>query len=872
MQSAKHPRPGRLTAWLMTRMSQYTDEFGWPGDLEEEYLIKVAQIGCKKARLWYVRQILKSLPSYLKYILYGGIIMYRNYLITALRNLKRSKSYSLLNISGLALGIACFMLITMYVQYEMSFDGYHTDADRIYRVCSQHPFVYQGKNQSAITAAPLAPALRDELPEIQASVRLTDINNVLLTTNNRKFIEKSVFFSGPDIFSVFSLPLTKGEPLEVLKDPFSLIMSERMAEKYFAAEDPIGKTIVLEDEHNFTVTGILKNIPVNSHFIPDFIAPFSSYVTIHDVDVTSWWRSAYYTYIKLKAGFEPQELEAKLTVFLNRGFKEGESTEGFRLFLQPIKKIHLHSDLIGEISVNNSITTIYTFGFIAFLILVTACINYMNLVTAHSSHRGKEVGVRKVIGAQRSHVVKQFLGEAGLLIFLALIVAFFLVYFSLPVFNSLVGRDFSLGLIINPQYFALLAGMLVFICIFAGSYPALVIASLKPALILKGMLKKRTQGISLRSGLVVIQFSISIILIICTIIVNRQINFIHNMDVGYSRESIVALSIRDPELRKNLPAFKAELLSYKGISAVATASNLPHRVSNLHRARSRDANEEEYFPMYQCTVDYDFIDLFEINILHGRNFSREYATDEVESIIINEAAVKALGYSDPVGQEVIVPLHGGIISKRRIIGVIKDFNMLSLYNSIKPLNLVLDRKESQRNLVMKVNSTDLDDTLAYISAKMNIFSSTYPFEYRFFDDVFRQVYQNEQKLGKIFNVFGLISIFIACLGLLGLASFSTEQRAKEIGVRKVLGASTSGLVILFTREFTRWVLLANLIAWPAAFFIMNSWLKRFVFRVPIEFWTFFLAGVLALGIALCTVSLQALKAAATDPVNSLKYE
>ncbi len=853
-------------------MSMYEEDFLWTGDLEEEFRERAAGGGWKKARIWYSYQVLKSVPFYFKYLIYWSVIMLKNYLITALRNIRRQKGYSFLNIAGLAIGITCFILISLYVQNELSYDRYHKDSDRIYRVCSEHPFVYHGKNQSAITQAPLAPALVEDLPEVVSSVRFTDASNVLLSADDNKFFGESVYFASPGIFDVFSFQLLKGAPQTVLTEPSSLVLSERMAEKYFGDEDPVGKILRFEDRHDFKVTGVIKNMPKNSHFIADFIAPFKTCGSIYNLDFSSWMQSGYYTYIKLRENTDPKELEDKLQGYMERAFRKGQNREGFHYFLQPLTKIHLHSDLIAEISVNNDIKNIYIFGFIAFLILIIACINYMNLITARSSKRGKEVGIRKVVGARRSQVIKQFFGESIILSTLALLSSLFLVRLILPVFNRFVERELSLNLIKNPQFSLWLVGILVFTGIFAGCYPALVLSSFKPVSILRGWAKKRSQGISLRNMLVVVQFSISITLVICTLVIRNQLHYIKNRDVGYRKDQIITMRVRDPQIRENLNLIKNELREHSSVVSVSSSSNLPHRITNLTPAKTPQAAENESFAMYQSTVDYDFIDLFEIDIVEGRNFSREFPSDSEDALLVNETAVKALGYPQPLGKEIITPVHGGGERRERIIGVMKDFNMLSLHQSIEPLRLALDPEGRQPYLSIKIRGSDIPETIKFIREKMEVFSSIYPFEYQFFDDVFARVYETEQKTGKMFNTFTLLALVIACLGLLGLTSFATEQRTKEIGIRKVLGSSISGIIVLLSREFTKWVLLANIFAWPVAYFVMSRWLQNFAYRVRIDLGTFVISGFLTLLMALLTVSFQSTKAAHANPADSLRYE
>ncbi|MCJ7581229.1 MAG: ABC transporter permease [Candidatus Aminicenantes bacterium] len=864
--------PPRLFVWMKNRMSCYDEDFIWSGDLEEEFREKEVSEGRKKANLWFALQVVKSIFPYIHYIFYWSLFMFKNYIVTAFRNIRRQKGFSFLNLAGLSVGITCVILLSLYIQEELSYDRFHKDYDRIYRVCMEHPFVYNGKNQSAITPAPLAPALKEDLPEVSSSLRMVDWINVHISVNDTNFLEESLLFASPGFFDVFSFELVKGNPRQVLADPYSVVLSQRMAQKYFGSENPLGKTVKFEDRFDLQVTGIIRNMPENSHFNADLISPFQLFGISENEDFTSWGASGYYTYLKLKEEVSPAQVEDKLKVYMERGFRPGQSREGFKYFLQPLKKIHLHSNLVGEIGPNNDIKNILIFGFIAFLILIIACINYMNLVTARSAKRGKEVGIRKVVGAKKSQIVKQFFGESILLAFLALLISCFLAKALLPVFNDFVGRDLRFSPVSNPWLLALLGGILMFIGLFAGSYPAFVLSSFRPTAILKGVLVKKGKGLSLRNGLVVVQFGISIVLITCTLVVKSQLNFIKNADVGYTRDQVVTMNLRDPEIQRRLPVIKEEFLNNPSILAVSSSSNLPHRITSLRRAKSPESGDEDYFPIYELTVDYDFIDLFAIEMVEGRNFSREFLSDADEGFILNEAAVRALGYADPLNREFIYPIHGGSLGRGRIIGVMKDFNMLSLHQGIEPLYLRLDPEQSQRYLSVKISEDNIPETLAFIEDKFDSLSSAYPVEFLFFDDVFFREYQNEQKMGKMFDAFGLLAVFIACLGLFGLASFATESRIKEIGIRKVLGASSGGIVVHLSKEFVKWVMASNLLAWPIAFYIMNRWLQGFAYRVPLGFGLFLLSASIALGLALLTVFYQVSKAAHADPVHALKYE
>ena len=861
-----------LACGLFRRMARYENEFCLSGDLEEELREREKIQGARKARLWFVLQSLKSVPAYLKYRFAGGFIMLKNYIVTAFRHIRRQRGFNLLNLFGLVIGISCFLLIMFYVRHELSFDRYHADADRIFRVSSEHAFVYHGKNKSAITPAPMAPALREDLPEVDSAVRLADASNVLISNGRNSFRGDTILFSEPELFDVFSYKLLEGDPEQALADPYSIILNKKAAQKYFGTGPAVGKILRYGDRFDLKVTGVLDTVPDNSHIIPEMITTFRFYAILNDLDITDWGPYGYYTYLKLKEGADPLAVEEKLQPYLKRSAPPGRSTEGFGYFLQPLTKIHLHSDLIGEISTNGNIKTIILFSTIVFLILVIACINYMNLVTARASTRGKEVGIRKIVGAKRKQIIFQFFGETVMLAGLAMLLSCAAVYCLLPSFNSFIGGNLRIDPAGSPGLLLGMTGTLLFIGLFAGSYPALVLSSFKPAGMMKGIFHKKQKGISFRNILVVFQFAVSIVLIIGTLVVKSQLHFIQNEDVGYSKDHIITMRLQDPIIRNNLSSLKIELLKNPGIQAVSASSNLPHRITNLVPTRALEAAEDDKFPMYELTVDYDFLNLFGIGITAGRNFSPEFPSDAEDAVLVNEAGAAALGYDDPVGREIITPVHGGGEQRSRIIGVIKDFNMLSLHQGISPLRLILDPDMRQRYLSIQLSEADMPSTLDFIKNEFQAVSATYPFEYEFFDDVFFQVYKDEEKLGQMFNAFGFLAVLIGCLGLFGLASFSIEQKMKVIGIRKVLGASVTGLILWLSRDFITWVAAANALAWPVAYILMKNWLNNFTFRISLGIGIFLIASTAALGLALVTVLFQTVKAAKADPVHALRNE
>jgi putative ABC transport system permease protein len=646
-----------------------------------------------------------------------------------------------------------------------------------------------------------------------------------------------------------------------------------MVKKYFGNEEPMGKIINYSTSSSFRVTGVLKNIPGNSHFIMDFVIPFKKYEQLSGLDLSKWNYRICVTYFLLSKEADPAEFLKKIHLIYKQNRPDDVASGNVRKhFLQPLTKIHLHSNCDGELGVNNSIRNIYTFITIAFLILIIASINYMNLATARSVQRGKEVGVRKVIGAQRRQLLQQFLGESAVLTLLAFILSMIIVMLVLPIFNSFTERDIFINFGEGLHYLIILIPVVVFVIFFAGSYPALFISSYSPVSVLRGSFRGSSPGKRLRSLLVVLQFTISIVLIFSSLVIKTQLNFVRNADVGYNKDQIVVLRT-NKESQPKLETIKTELKRNQNILAVSSSTYLPSQIDDQTNldwpGRPKDL---AYFDIYLNIVDYDFVDLYGIKITKGRNFSQDFPDDANGAFIFNEALVKTLGWETPTGREVTRPRFREKSIKGKVVGVVKNFNFHSLHRNIQPLYLFLGPTERQYLLSVKLKGKNIPAALNFLERKMKEFAPSYPFEYRFFDEIFDRAYKSEQNLGVMFNSFSLLAIFIASLGLFGLAAFTAEQRTKEIGIRKVLGAKVTSIVALLSKEFSKWVILANLIAWPVAGYVMYRWLQRFAYRISLELWIFVLSAAIALIIAVLTVIFQALKAAKTNPVNSLKYE
>ena len=864
-----------IARWLLTRMKRYHEEFHWAGDIEEEFKQKAANRGIRTARCWYRRQVLKTIPSYLTFLVKWSLIMFRHYAITAWRHVKRQRIYSIVNIAGLALGLTFFLLIMLYIHFEISFDRHNLHAERIYRVAKELPpgHTHGGKTKMINTTPNLAPALMAEFPEVESAARIFRRRNILLSQDKNHFLEEEVFFADPQVFGIFSLSLASGNPRTALADPLSIILSQKTASKYFGSENPVGKILRYGDTHDLTVTGILEDMPKNSHFIMDFLMPFESLAAISGMNLDSWQNNFCATYALMTEGAIPELLEQKIPELYRKHAPSDNWPGGRRFarpFLQPLTAIHLHSDLDGELAPNNDIKNIYLFSTIAFLILIIACINYMNLATACSIQRGREAAIRKIVGAQRHHLIKQFFGESLIFTSIAMAISISLALLMLPAFNAFVERDLNLSHLNNPVLILGVIMVVGFVGLLSGSYPAVLISSFLPVFGLKKQILKGQRGRFLRNALVVFQFAASIGLIICALVVYRQLGFIDNQDVGYDKEQIVTVRLHDQNVKKNLAALKSELKAHPDVVAVTATDTLPNNIQSQTGPKWPGMPEDfDYFDIYISYVDEEYLDVYGLELRQGRNFSKDFPSDAQSAFIFNETLVKTLGWEQPLGRE----FQNWDGQAGPIVGVIKNFNFHSLHRQIDPMFLYFHKDQRWiYYLSIKIKGGRIPETLAFIEKTWKKFSPAYPFDYSFFDDIFDRVYRTEQRLGSMFGVFSILAVFIAGLGLFGLAAFTAEQRIKEIGVRKVLGASQRNIFALLSKDFTKCVWIANLFAWPIAYLVMNRWLQNFAYRAPLSPWIFVLAAALTMAIALGTVSTQTVKVASTNPSDVLRYE
>lgn len=835
------------------------------GDFKEEYEHLAHTRGEIHANLWYFVQIIKSIPAFIGNSIRWGSVMFQNYMKVTLRTIHRHKGFSSINILGLAVGMACVIIILLWVRYEMSFDTHHEKAKSIYRIAiGSEPQGESSQRKVVVTPPPLSPALLAEFPEIRASTRLSRGGGEKLLSYKDKHLLDSCYAVDPSFFNIFTFDFLEGDVKTVFSDPYSIVLSEKMSKKLFGNQDPLGKIIQFDQKADFTVTGVIKDIPSNSHLQKDIFIPFETWGKLCEIPLQHWQYMSFYTYILLDPDVDPLMIEAKFPALAKKyGIPEAN------LFLQPLLRIHLHSHHIGEISPNTHISTLLLLGSIAVLILLIACINYMNLTTARASVRMKEVGTRKVIGALRSQIARQFLGESIIMALFSLILSLFLAYLSLPFFNTLADRH----LVLNGQsLLQILPGILVlvlFVGFFAGSYPALFLSSLKPITVLRSGKGRGSQRTRLRNILVVVQFSVSLILIISTLLVKSQLDFIRNKEMGFDRIQIVVVPLHEAKIRQNVGPILEELRRNPQVLYAASSMHLPNDVGASTTMKWPGKLDDSKVWVKVSEVGYDFTELYGIEIVKGRSFSREFPSDANGAFLINESTMKILGRDFRLG--IGLSHWGSPDPSGQIVGVMKDFHLNSLHEEIKPLYFYLNPDQGQY-LSIKIQGGSILDTIRFIRQTMEKFSPRYPFEYRFFDDLFNMAYIEEQKMGSMFGAFASIAVVIACMGVFGLSTFLADQKKKEIGIRKVLGASGSKIVYLLSWDLIRLVLVANIIGWPFAYFGMKKWLQNFAYRTHIGLMTFLLAAMLVLMVSLVTVSYQAIKAALTNPADSLHYE
>jgi putative ABC transport system permease protein len=798
----------------------------------------------------------------------------------ALRNLLHHKKYSFLNIFGLAIGMACVILILLFVKEELSYDRFHTNGDRIYRALFKFTLPNKGESDvNAIGPYRLADELRPDFPDLASIIRFAPSEEQLVTHNDETFYEGKFAFVDDGIFRTFSFELLSGDPETALKDPFSVVISPEIAQKYFGDEEAVGQTLHFE-ENDFMITGILAPNPGNTQFDFNILASMNCSEQIFNrIVLENWGEGFVETYILLPEGSTHTDYKERLANFVAVKLASWEKASP-EIILQPLSEIYLQSQNILSFYQGGNITYVYAFSFIALIILIIACINFMNLATARSVKRSKEVGLRKVVGAQRGQVIWQFLGESVVLSVLSLILAIFLAFLCLPAFNVLAGKALTYKALINIDLLIWFFLSSFFVGLAAGSYPAFFLSAFKPISIISGVDSRGFKGKFLRKTLVTFQFAISIFLIIVTITVFKQLDYSRNYKLGYNKENVVLIPSVPIDLRMRYEQFRSELLENPFIINSAASSRVPPgRLQSSIGVLPEDYAGDQQIAMQTVWTDYDFIETMQLELAAGRSFSREYGTDTGDAFIINEAAADKIGWSNEeaagkgFGSMELTDWESGQWEDRDgfVIGVLKDFHFESMHHKIVPTVYFISPQMAWQ-YVIKISPRNIPETMKFIEEKWQHFNPDQPFVYSFLEDEFNDLYRAEQRQGKIFTSFAALAIFVACLGLVGLASFTAEQRTKEIGIRKILGATAKNVLLLITKEFTALVLVAFAFAAPAAWYSMNKWLQNFAYHISLGAEIFILAGAFCMIIAWLTVGFQAVKVALKNPIDALRYE
>ena len=807
--------------------------------------------------------------------------MLNNYFKIAFRNLWKNKGYSAINIFGLAAGLATCLLIVLYVWDELSYDKFHEKADRIYRVDSDIQF--GGTNlKLAVCSDPMGATLKKDYPQVEQYTRIYASEGAKLIKKGNEFINESkIVYADSTFFDVFTFPLLAGNPKTALNDPNTAVISESGAKKYFGNTDVIGKLIETSDKVSFKITAVMKNMPANAHFNFDILLSMDNV----DYRFGNFLSHNFTTYVVLQKGTDPEVINKFFPALLNKyvlpqakAFMQIKTMDEFEksgnhleYHLMPMTKIHLYSDRFPELSPNGDMQNVYIFSAVALFILLIACINFMNLSTARSANRAKEVGIRKVLGTERKTLIWQFLTESTLVAFIALFIALGITMLILPFFNDVASKTLLFSNLFSTRFLPFLILIPLVVGLLAGSYPALYLSSFQPITVLKGKLASGFKKSRLRSTLVVIQFATTIILIISTIIVYNQLSFIQNRKLGFKKEQVLIVD-NAYVLGPQADAFKEEIKKSSGVSNATMSSFLP--VSSSSRSDNTYSKEavmdiNNGLNMQTWEIDEEYIPTLGMELINGRNFSKEFGTDST-AVIINETTAQLLGYEDPVGKNLYISDDGSSPTALKIIGVVKNFHFESLRQGVGPLCFRLE--QSIGSGIFKVKTTDIKGLIAGVESTWKKMAPGMPFSYRFLDDAFDSMYRAEQRMGKLALGFAILAIIVASMGLFGLATYASEQRVKEIGIRKVLGASVANITQMLSKDFMTLILIASLIAFPIGWFAMYKWLQNFAFRIDIQWWVFLVAALIAILIAMITISFQAIKAAVANPVKSLRTE
>ncbi len=862
--NATQDYPPKLARWIVSRLSIYESEFAVAEMLDEEYSAILKSEGKLKSILWYWGQTLLTARSYITFMTSGRFAMLNNYLKIAYRNLLRQKAYSIINITGLALGMACCMLLLLWVQDEMNFDRFHEKAETIYRVeLDLHRT--SGATHTRLTSYPLGGAIQENIPEVKYAARCTHISGLLIRYGNKVFIEDEIKAVDPAFLQIFTFPLISGNPGTALNHTYSILITEELAVKYFGTDDPLGKTMTINNKYDFTVTGVLKDVPENSTITFDILVPLEFLKDLGQY--WDFWRSLNcQTWVELLPNSPVAPVNRKIDDLLERN--NPSTTSRWAFSLMPITDINLYGFANNFTQINGKIQSIYIFSALAVLVLIIACINFMNLSTARSSKRALEVGLKKVVGARRRQIIAQFYGESILTTVIAFLLSLSLFRIILPIFNDISAKDFTFYSILNLSFIMSFLGITLITGLLSGSYPALYLSSFQPVKVLAGRSRSGTENKNgrFRKILVVTQFGLSIIAIVGTLIVYQQLEYLRNKNLGYDKEQLIYLPLRG-DTQHSFSVFKDQLVKDSRIIGVTGARQAPTAFgSKISGVDWEGKDPDSRVSLGYSSVNFDFVETMKIELLEGRSFSKHRATDASNAFLVNEEAAHLMGGNSVIGKRLSALGIDG-----HIIGVMKNFHYQSVKNKIGPFILYIQTSR-MRYAIVRLQKGDLPSSLDFVkSTWLNLFPA-YPFEYSFIDDDFAEAFRADQRMGAVLKYATIITIFIACLGLFGLAAFMVEKRTKEIGIRKTLGASVSGITVMLTKEFVKWVMMANIIALPIAYILMNQWLQEYAYPITMGWGVFFMAIFMSVIIAILTVSYQSVKLALTNPIDSLKYE
>jgi putative ABC transport system permease protein len=820
--------------------------------------------------------------------------MLRNYLITAIRNIFRDKFYTFINIFGLAAGLAVAIFILLYVKDELTYDKYNTNYKRIYRLESD--FTIAGKEDKfAATQVPLAPTLKDEYPEIEEYVRFVPAGTLYFKYESKEFREDSLFFCDSTIFRVFTYPLITGDPSKALNRPYTMVITKALANRYFGKANAVGKTVLSMDGHLYEVTGVLQDIPGNSHIkfnglISDAtIREQIGKERFDDRSAGSFWNINIFSYIMLKENTTIDGITQKFPDFYKKYMKSiGDQINGsFKLKMKPLARVHHYSADLGYDFPGGNIKYVYIFSIAGLLILIIAAINYMNLATARSARRAREAGIRKIVGSTRGKLIGQYLSESLFITLLALLLSVLLVYLFLPEFNHIANKGIIFRNLTTPSMIGRIIGLLAIIGLIAGSYPAFYLSSYNPAMVIKGQTDKKGGNVSLRKILVVLQFAISVFMLVGMMVVSSQLNYMQKTNIGFKKDNMMVMTLRDTTFKKNTDAFREELLKIPDITGVSFSTGNPGSNVSIQVMRIEgDSGKMIDKAINNYFIDYDYLPMMGMKILQGRNYDRGMTSDSKNAFIINETAARKFGWIDSaskaagnylsvIGKKFYygIDLKGGASRPGQVVGIVKDFHYNSLHNPIEPIVLLLmDNVQLRYGVNISLSGQNRERTIAAIDKIRQDFNDKYPFEYKFIDESLHEYYIDEERINILFRIFTILTIFIAMLGLLGLSSFLTQQRTREIGVRKVMGATSSIIIAMFIQQFSIWVIVANIVALPLSYYFMGKWLEDFSYRTHLQIWIFVAAFLLSLIVAILTVSYRVIIAANTNPSDAVRYE